>query len=304
MRILMAGAGATGGYFGARLIQAGQDVTFLVRERRYQQLQTHGLVLQTPQGTEKFQTQLTQASTLKSHYDLIIVTVKSFALDQVMDDIAPAVGPATLIMPILNGMRHIATLQQRFGEDKVIGGLCKINATLGDQGEVIQMTPLHQLLYGALDGNNDARLQRVDAALRDCRVDTLFSDNIMDELWEKWLLLSTLGAVCCLARGNTQQILTSRGGEALLQGVFTEILSVITAEGYQPRPAVTARIFELLNNPATPMTSSMYRDLTQGSDIEADQVIGDLLLRAKRNGLTTPLLNAVDVNLQVYLQQR
>ena len=304
MRILMAGAGATGGYFGARLIQAGQDVTFLVRERRYQQLQTHGLVLQTLQGTEKFQPQLIQASTLKSHYDLIIVTVKSFALDQVMDDIAPAVGPATLIMPILNGMRHIATLQQRFGEDKVIGGLCKINATLGDKGEVIQMTPLHQLLYGALDGNNDARLQRVDAALRDCRVDTLFSDNIMDELWEKWLLLSTLGAVCCLARGNTQQILTSRGGEALLQGVFTEILSVITAEGYQPRPAVTARIFELLNNPATPMTSSMYRDLTQGSDIEADQVIGDLLLRAKRNGLATPLLNAVDVNLQVYLQQR
>ncbi|MDE8556700.1 2-dehydropantoate 2-reductase [Pantoea agglomerans] len=304
MRILMAGAGATGGYFGARLAQAGQDVTFLVRERRYQQLHHNGLVLQTPQGSEKIQPQLTQASTLTGQFDLIIVTVKSFALDQVMEDIAPAVGPDTLIMPILNGMRHIATLQQRFGEDKVIGGLCKINATLGEQGEVIQMTPLHQLLYGALDGNNDERLLRVDAALRDCQVDTLFSDNIMDELWEKWLLLSTLGAVCCLARGDTRQILTARGGEALLQGIFTEILSVITAEGYQPRPAVTARIFELLNNPATPMTSSMYRDLTQGYDIEADQIIGDLLLRAKRNGLATPLLNAVDVNLQVYLQQR
>lgn len=304
MRILMAGAGATGGYFGARLAQAGQDVTFLVRARRYQQLQADGLVLQTPAGTETLQPQLTQASTLTGHYDLIIVTVKSFALDPLMDDIAPAVGPDTLIMPILNGIRHIATLQQRFGDDKVIGGLCKINATLGDKGEVVQMTPLHQLLYGALDGNNDVRLQRVDAALRVSQVDTLFSENIMDELWEKWLLLSTLGAVCCLARGNTQQILTSRGGEALLQGIFAEILSVITAEGYQPRPAVTARIYELLNNPATPMTSSMYRDLTQGFDIEADQVIGDLLLRAKRNGLATPLLNAVDVNLQVYLQQR
>ncbi|WP_434745782.1 ketopantoate reductase family protein [Candidatus Pantoea rara] len=304
MRILMAGAGATGGYFGARLAQAGQDVTFLVRARRYQQLQANGLVLQTPAGTETLQPQLAQASTLTGHYDLIIVTVKSFALDPLMDDIAPAVGPDTLIMPILNGIRHIATLQQRFGDDKVIGGLCKINATLGDKGEVVQMTPLHQLLYGALDGNNDARLQRVDAALRVSQVDTLFSENIMDELWEKWLLLSTLGAVCCLARGNTQQILTSRGGEALLQGIFAEILSVITAEGYQPRPAVTARIYELLNNPSTPMTSSMYRDLTQGFDIEADQVIGDLLLRAKRNGLATPLLNAVDVNLQVYLQQR
>jgi len=304
MRILMAGAGATGGYFGARLAQAGQDVTFLVRERRFQQLQTNGLVLQTPQGTEKLEPQLIQARSLSGHYGLIMITVKSFALEQVMEDIAPAVGPDTLIMPILNGMRHIATLQQRFGDDKVIGGLCKINATLGESGEVIQMTPLHQLYYGALDGNNDARLQRVDAALRTSQVDNRFSDNIMDELWEKWLLLSTLGAVCCLARGDTQQILTTRGGEALLQGIFSEILAVISAEGYQPRPAVTARIFELLNNPETPMTSSMYRDLTQGFDIEADQVIGDLLLRAKRKGLITPLLNAVDVNLQVYLQQR
>ncbi|WP_336792091.1 ketopantoate reductase family protein [Pantoea anthophila] len=304
MRILMAGAGATGGYFGARLAQAGQDVTFLVRERRFQQLKMNGLVLQTPQGTEKLEPQLIQARSLSDHYDLIIITVKSFALEQLMEDIAPAVGPDTLIMPILNGMRHIATLQQRFGDNKVIGGLCKINATLGESGEVIQMTPLHQLYYGALDGNNDARLQRVDAALRTSQVDNRFSDNIMDELWEKWLLLSTLGAVCCLARGDTQQILTTRGGEALLQGIFSEILAVISAEGYQPRPAVTARIFELLNNPETPMTSSMYRDLTQGFDIEADQVIGDLLLRAKRKGLMTPLLNAVDVNLQVYLQQR
>lgn len=304
MRILMAGAGATDGYFGARLAQAGQDVTFLVRERRFQQLQTNGLVLKTPQGTEKLEPQLIQAGSLSGHYDLIMITVKSFALEQLMEDIAPAVGPDTLIMPILNGMRHIATLQQRFGDDKVIGGLCKINATLGDSGEVIQMTPLHQLYYGALDGKNDARLQRVDAALRTSQVDNRFSDNIMDELWEKWLLLSTLGAVCCLARGDTQQILTTRGGEALLQGIFSEILAVISAEGYQPRPAVTARIFELLNNPETPMTSSMYRDLTQGFDIEADQVIGDLLLRAKRKGLITPLLNAVDVNLQVYLQQR
>ncbi len=304
MRILMAGAGATGGYFGARLAQAGQDVTFLVRERRFQQLQMNGLVLQTPQGTEKLEPQLIQAGSLSGHYDLIIITVKSFALEQLMEDIAPAVGPDTLIMPILNGMRHIATLQQRFGDDKVIGGLCKINATLGDSGEVIQMTPLHQLYYGALDGNNDARLQRVDAALRTSQVDNRFSENILDELWEKWLLLSTLGAVCCLARGDTQQILTTRGGEALLQGIFSEILAVISAEGYQPRPAVTARIFELLNNPETPMTSSMYRDLTQGFDIEADQVIGDLLLRAKRKGLISPLLNAVDVNLQVYLQQR
>lgn len=303
MRILIVGAGATGGYFGARLAQAGRDVTFLVRERRFKQLEQNGLVLRTPQGVEKLQPQLAQAGALDGTYDLIILTVKSFGLAQALEDIAPAVGEQTLIMPILNGMRHIDTLRDRFG-DKVIGGLVKINATLGEQGEVVQMTSLHQIYYGALDGHNDARLQRVDETLRAASVDTFFSDNIIGELWEKWLLLSTLGAVCCLARGDTQQVLTAEGGEALLRDLFSEVLATITADGYQPRPAVTAKIFELLSNPATPMTSSMYRDLTQGYDIEAEQVIGDLVRRAAQNGISVPLLNAVNVNLQVYLKTR
>lgn len=303
MRILIVGAGATGGYFGARLAQAGRDVTFLVRERRFRQLSENGLVLRTPQGVEKLQPQLAQAGSLRGPYDLIILTVKSFALAQAIEDIAPAVGEQTLIMPILNGMRHFDTLRERFA-DKVIGGLVKINATLGEQGEVVRMTALHQIYYGALDGRNDARLQRVDEALRAASVDTIFSDNIIGELWEKWLLLSTLGAVCCLARGDTQQALTAEGGEALLRGIFSEVLATITADGYQPRPAVTAKILELLSNPATPMTSSMYRDLCQGFDIEAEQVIGDLVKRAARNGVSVPLLNAVNVNLQVYLKSR
>ena len=303
MRILVVGAGATGGYFGARLAQAGRDVTFLVRERRFQQLQQNGLVLKTPSGTEVLQPQLAQTGKLTGQFDLIILTVKSFGLDQAIADIAPAVGPDTLIMPILNGMRHIDTLRARFG-DKVIGGLCKINATLGEQGEVVQMTPLHILYYGALDGHNDARLQRVDETLKIAQFDTVFADNIISELWEKWLLLSTLGAVCCIARGNTQQVLRSQGGEALLQGIFAEVLSVLSADGYQERPAVTAKIYETLNNPQVAMTSSMYRDLTHGYEIEADQVIGDLLVRGARSGVATPLLNAVYVNLQVYLQNR
>ncbi|WP_262264477.1 ketopantoate reductase family protein [Pantoea dispersa] len=303
MRILIVGAGATGGYFGARLAQAGRDVTFLVRERRQQQLQQTGLVLQTPEGSTVLQPQLALASTLTGDYDLIILTVKSFALEQAMEDIAPAVGAQTLIMPILNGMRHIDTLRARFG-DKVIGGLCKIHATLGEHGEVMQLSPLHVLYYGALDGNNDARLARVDAALRDAQFDSVFADNIISELWEKWLLLSTLGAVCCVARGNTQHILRSDGGEALLQGIFAEVLAVITADGYQQRPAVTAKIYETLDNPDAAMTSSMYRDLIQGYDIEADQIIGDLLVRGARHAVATPLLNAVYVNLQVYLQTR
>lgn len=302
MRILIVGAGATGGYFGARLAQAGRDVTFLVRERRHQQLQQFGLVLQTPESTDILRPQWLQAAELTTSFDLIILSVKSFALEQALQDIVPAVGEETLILPLLNGMRHLDLLRARFGDHRVLGGMCKIHATLGEQGEIIQLSRLHQLYFGTLDNRDDPRLAQVEEALRTPQFDLFPSADIITELWEKWLLLSTLGAVTCLARGNTQQVLRSEGGEALLQALFSEILSVITADGYRPRPAVTAGIYQWLNNPETAMTSSMYRDLTQGYRIEADQIIGDLLQRARRNGLSTPLLNAVYVNLQVYQQ--
>lgn len=303
MRILVVGAGATGGYFGARLAQAGRDVTFLVRERRKQQLDQQGLQVRSPLGDFAITPKTRLASELETA-DLIILTVKSFALEQALEDIAPAVGEQTLIMPILNGMRHIDLLRQRFGAEKVIGGLCKIHATLGPQGEIVQMSPLHQIYYGELDGENSARLQALDGLFSGCGVDNILTENLFSDLWEKWLLLSTLGAVTSLSRGNTQQVLQSPGGETLLQGLFSEILEVMRADGYQERPAVTAKIYETLNNPATPMTSSMYRDLTQGNAVEADHIIGDLLARAARNSVPTPLLNAVYVNLCVYQRAR
>ncbi|MEJ4044145.1 ketopantoate reductase family protein [Erwinia sp. SLM-02] len=304
MRILIVGAGATGGYFGARLAQAGRDVTFLLRERRRQQLEKDGLILETPQGRNTLWPVTLLARDIKTPYDLIVLTVKGFGLNQAMEDIAPAVGPDTLILPILNGMRHIDLLRQRFGDRHVIGGLCKIHATLGPEGEIVQLSPLHQLYYGALNGDNGEALQRLDATLRRCGFDAFLSEDIACELWEKWLLLSTLGAVTCLARGDTRQVIASGGGQAMLSGLFQEVLSTLVAEGYPHRQAQADGILTWLSNPETPLTSSMYRDLMQGYDIEAEQIIGDLVERAERHRLAIPLLNAVWVNLQVYQLQR
>ena len=304
MRILIVGAGATGGYFGGRLAQAGRDVTFLLREGRQKQLQQNGLVLQTPQGSTTLHPTTILASEIAAPYDLIIMTVKSFDLSQAMEDIAPAVGPNTLIMPVLNGMKHIDLLRQRFGDQHVIGGLCKIHGTMGENGEIIQLTPLHQLYYGALQSNQDEALQKVDNYLKDCGFETFFCDDVATDLWEKWLFLSTLGAVTILARGDTRQVVTSAGGNAMLDGLFNEILATIIAEGYQHRPAKTKGIRQWLSNPESPLTSSMYRDLMNGHTIEAEQIRGDLVVRAEKHAIATPLLNAVWVNLQVYLQQR
>lgn len=300
MRILVVGAGSTGGYFGACLAKNGRDVTFLVREKRAEQLRRQGLVVHAHSGTFTLHPQTIVASEITAPFDLIILTVKSFGLTQAIRDITPAVGPNTLILPVLNGMKHIATLCETFGGEKVLGGLCKIHSTLNDQAEILQMSALHQICYGERDSSDSERIHAVDQLLSGCGFDTRLSLQIERDMWEKWLLLSTLGAVTILSRGNTQQILHSQGGDTLLQEIYREVLAVITACGYQQRPAVIAATLQQLSQPNTPLTSSMYRDLSQGLSVEADQIIGDLVERAAQHALPVPLLNAVWVNLQVY----
>ena len=302
MRILVVGAGSTGGYFGACLARHGRDVTFLVREKRAAALKKHGLVIHAKTGSFTLSPQLLQAGDITGPFDLILLTVKSFGLDQAIRDITPAVGEQTLILPILNGMRHINTLSEAFGKDKVLGGLCKIHSTLNEQGEILQMSALHELVYGEQDGSDSTRIRQLDAVLSDCGFNNRLSMTIRNDMWEKWLLLSTLGAVTCLARGNTRQVVCSAGGVVLLQAIYSEVLAVITASGYQQRPATIASTLQMLSNPETPLTSSMYRDLVQGYPVEADQIIGDLVDRANAHAVPVPLLNAVYVNLQVYQQ--
>ena len=304
MRILVVGAGATGGYFGARLAQAGLDVAFLVRAQRAQQLKRDGLQIISPHGDLTLKPQLLQAHELSQPFDLIILSVKSFALNQAMDDIAPAVGEQTMIMPILNGMQHIATLRQRFGEARIVGGLCKIIATLNDQQQIVQMTPLHQLIYGEFSGEMTPRIEQLDRLLRQANIEAQLSDNVQRDLWEKWLFLASLGAVCCLMRGDTAQVMAAPQGEQLIGALFAEVLATLVASGYEDRPAVTARLLESLCQADKPMTSSMYRDLMQGNAIEAQQIIGDLVGRAQRHSVPTPLLSATWTQLNVWQQQR
>jgi 2-dehydropantoate 2-reductase len=151
MRMLIVGAGSTGGYFGGRLLQAGQDVTFLVREQRAANLREHGLRIVSPLGDATLAPTLVTASSLAGPYDLVLVTVKSFGLAHAIDDMAPAVGAATMILPVLNGMAHMPALSARFGEQALLGGVCKIAGTLDGEGRVVQLTPMHELTYGERD---------------------------------------------------------------------------------------------------------------------------------------------------------
>ncbi len=304
MRILVVGAGATGGYFGGRLAQAGRDVTFLVRAGRAETLRKEGLRLITPDGEFTLRPQLTLAEYIKQPYDVIILTVKAFALESALKDIAPAVGPDTLIMPILNGMKHLETLTARFGKSTVIGGMCKIAATLNTQGHIVQMSPFQELYYGELDGSATPRIQALDQQLSGAGFDAFLSTSIINDMWEKWLLLASLGAITCLMRGNIGQVASAPGGEQFAHGIINEVLAIITSAGYRRNERYIAQTTALLTLPDSVQTSSMYRDLMQGYPVEAEQVLGDLVAIGRRVGLGSPLLNAAYTNLAIYQASR
>jgi 2-dehydropantoate 2-reductase len=300
MPILIVGAGAVGGYFGGRLAQAGRDVTFLVRPSRAKQLRQDGLRIISPHGDAVLTPRLITAEEIDTPYDLVFLSVKAYALEAAMNDFAAAVGPKTMIFPVLNGMRHIDLLTKRFGEHAVIGGVCLVASEIDDEGRVVQLADFQRLVYGERNGETTPRLQTLHAALQGGGFDARLSTDIMQAMWEKWVQLASLGAITCLMRGTIGEIVAAPGGPDLSLKMLEESAAVATACGHKPSEALFARHAAAMTEPGSSLTSSMYRDLRKGAPVEADRILGDLIERGDAHGVATPLLKAAFVNLRVY----
>jgi 2-dehydropantoate 2-reductase len=300
MRLLVVGAGSTGGYFGGRLAAAGRDVTFLVRPGRAAQLRANGLQIVSPHGDLSLQPKIVMAGSIDGSYDAILLSVKAYSLAAALDDLAPAVGANTVIVPVLNGMKHVDALKARFGEKAVAGGVCKIAATIDEQDRVVQLAPFHDLAYGELGGAASERMAILDAFMQGAGFDARLSSTIEREMWEKWIFLSSLGAITCLMRGTIGETAAAPSGLAFANALVDEIVAVVRAVGSPPGDAFLATIRGQLTAEGSPLTSSMYRDLQKGGAIEADQIIGDLLARGRQAGIAAPLLGAAHANLSIY----
>lgn len=300
MRILVIGAGATGGYFGGRLAQAGRDVTFLVRPARAEQLRANGLQIVSPHGDVTLAPQVVTAGEVSSAYDVVLLTVKAYALESALDDLAPAVGGETMILPVLNGMRHIDVLTARFGETPVLGGVAVVATTLDDAGRIVQLADIQQLTYGERRGGSSARTEALDGVLRGAGFDAQSSTTIVQAMWEKWVFLASLGAITCLMRGTVGEIEATPGGADLALQMLAECAAVATAEGYPPSDEFLARTKGALTAAGSGLASSMYRDLQQGRSVEVDQILGDLLDRARKHAVPAPLVAAAFVQLSIY----
>jgi 2-dehydropantoate 2-reductase len=301
MRILVVGAGAIGGYFGARLAEAGRDVTFLVRPKRAEQL-GGGLVVRSPLGDATITApKLVTGSTLREPYDLILLSCKAFDLEGAMDSFAPAVGPDSMVLPLLNGMAHIDKLHKRFGARAVLGGQCQISSTLDEHGEVIHLNEWHTLGFGELDGSHSARLEAVSEAFAGAKFRPELSANVLQDMWEKWIFIATMAGITCLMRASLGDV-EAAGGQRTVLSLFDECAAIAGKNLHVPRANVVERIRKMLTTPGSMLTASMLRDVEERKRTEHEHVLGDLLARAQ--GVHASVLEICLAHLRAYEARR
>ncbi|PTX51472.1 ketopantoate reductase [Melghirimyces profundicolus] len=303
MRILMVGAGAVGGYFGGRLLEKGEDVTFFVRPRREQQLREGGLVIRSIHGN--FQTPvctLTPGGEAEA-FDLAVLAVKAYHLDRILEDVRPYIGSETMVLPLLNGLTHLDKLDEAFSPDQVLGGLCFIETTLTAQGEIEQYSDRHDLMFGERDGSVSDRIRRLEKTLNGARMNAVRSDNILMEMWKKYLFISTFSGITSLMNSAIGPILETEYGSGITRRLLDEIAACARHREPSLNDTLVDGVFKVVSSLAPQMKSSMLRDIEKGSPVEADHLHGELLRMAgDREDL--PLLRTVYTFLKTYEANR
>lgn len=300
MKILVLGAGATGGFFGGRLANAGADVTFLVRPKRQALLAANGLRIESARGNIALPVATVTKANASDGYDVVIVSCKAYDLDSAIDAIRPAVGERTYILPLLNGLKHLDILDAAFGRDRVLGGTCHIGVTLVDGGTIRHLNAFDILTHGFRTEGQRTFCEALQREFQRGGFEVRLSEDIVGAMWEKWVLLATLAGMTCLMRGSIGEIVATDAGKQRISDMLDECTAVAAASGQSPSDQAIAQVRDTLTQEGSTLTSSMLRDMLSGGRVEADHILGDLVSRAEALAVATPLLRLAYIHLQVY----
>jgi 2-dehydropantoate 2-reductase len=304
MRIVILGAGGVGGYLGARLIEAGTDVTFLVREKRASQLMIAGLALTSPLGDFAAPVKVMVAGdAIDSAPDAILISCKEPALAAALEDIAPLLHPETRLVPLLNGVRHLDSIASRFPNTPLIGGIVHGAVDVKPDGVIAHLSPFMTVLMGPVANLSDPMASEIVKQLKAAIVDAHATHEIRQDMWNKFVFLAAFAGITSLMRASIGTILeTDRGRERIL-GLIEETRSVGEAEGFNPPAALMDEYRTLLTTDGSPLTSSMLRDIRAGRRTEGAHILGDMLARARHHGIVTPILEMASAHVEAYERQ-
>lgn len=300
MKILVVGAGAVGGYFGGRLLEKGEDVRFLVREKRKKQLEETGLVVKSVHGDAVLQPSLLTSGQQVESYDVILLSMKAYHLEAAVEDFKPYVGSETMIVPLLNGISHVEKLVTAFDEENVLGGLCFVESTLDAEGSIVQTSGIHDLVFGERTGEQTERVLKLAEVFGGTKSNFVLSENINRDMWHKYLFIATLAGVTTLFRSPIGPIREDSLGAATVKDTLHEVAAVMRSVDAPIAENIVELNWDKLHSIEAGMKSSMQRDMEKGLPVEADHFFGYLLGLAADKEISVPTLEKIYANLRIY----
>ena len=298
MKTLILGAGGIGGYFGAQLLKVGADITYLLRPVRKKQIDEHGLTVETPSGSFTVHPKTVTAESVKPDYDLIVLTPKSYDLDDALQSLSGALSRG-VVLPFLNGLDHLDRLDRVLGRERVMGGVAHIAATLTPEGVVKQLGDLHRLTVGARHAAQEALAKSFFERCQPAPFEKVLAQDIEQVLWEKWVFLAALAGMTTCCRGTIGQIVATTYGRETILAMYAECCQVANKSGHVIEGAANERAIGMLTAPGSSFAASMLRDLQAGSRTEHEHILGAMVLRGQHLGCDTPLLKLALTHMSV-----
>ncbi|WP_194287365.1 ketopantoate reductase family protein [Gracilibacillus oryzae] len=294
MNIAIIGAGALGTYFGARWIEAGANVTFIVREKRKKQIEENGLYVKSICGDTSINApQIVTDPSELNNIDIVIVAVKGYHLENVLPVIKASLSENSYILPVLNGLAHYAPLVRQFGKEKVLGGLANIIATLNDQGHVEHTSKLHEIRFGPLEEGQKEICKRLAAISEKSNMVAVHSEKIKTDLWYKYMFITAFSGITTAADLPIGRIRAHKATMDIAEGILKEMQRIAETESGGLENKHIKRAMETMRNLHPEATSSMHQDMRKGLTIELEHLHGYAMELAKSSHVEAPYLQTL-----------
>ena len=300
MKILILGAGAIGGFFGAHLMKSGANVSFLVREKRKDELKKSGINIFSINGELKVNPKLLDKNLSGQHFDVIILTNKSYDLIESIREIKPYVNK-TVIIPLLNGMAHYEILDKEFGKEKIFGGTAYISTAMNNYGSIQQITSRASIKFGPRTQKNINIANEFYEICKETEFECDFSDHIELDLWRKYVLIGATAASTVLFQKPLGEICATTYGKRLIIEIHEECKKIVLSKGYDIGIEATEYNLKLITDKDSLLKASMLRDFESGKKTECEHILGYLIELAKRNNVQCNLIKAAHTRIQVGL---
>ena len=289
MRILIAGTGGVGGYFGGRLAHAGLDVTFLARGRNLEALRQHGLTIESVDGDVRLpHVVATDTVAGRPNVGLVIVTVKSYDTAATAEAIAPVVTPDTIVLSLQNGIENEGRLAAALGLPPLLGAMTQIGAELVAPG-VVRHVAQGTIVFGEISGHESERTRALTQLFTSASVRHRLSSNILLMLWDKLSWNASFNAVTALTRRTSGDAARHPGSARLLREAMLEVIAVAHAQGIMLDPDRVGSVIAHAAEHLGTLRTSMLQDVERGKPLEYDAINGAVVRVGEALGVPTPL---------------